>query len=142
MDAELAKILIKEDMDRLEKDEPVTYTLVLDEQLLGKEGVHQILDTLILHPNVYSSIHYSHEGGGDAEGTKIAAALKASTTLTNLDICGNKFSSVTAIALIDALRTNTSLDTLNIDGSFSDGWEREILGAISSIHGQRLLCPA
>lgn len=137
MDTELKEVLIKEIMECLEKDEPTTYTLILNKELLGEDGIHQILDALIVHPNVYSCIHYRYEDGGDGEGVKLAAALKASTTLAELAIDGNKFSHVTAAAFIDALGANTTLDLLNITNSFSRDAEKEIFRAIRFVHANR-----
>jgi hypothetical protein len=125
-DPELAQILVDESLERLNKDQPVEFYLVLNTTLMGKEGVHQLLDALILHPNVYPAVLYSMEGGGDEEGLKLTAALKASTTMKRLIIAGNKFSNVTAAALIEALGTNTSLTHLNIKGSFTPDAEKEI----------------
>lgn len=95
---------------------------------LGDKNLDDLVDCLILHPDVVEILDVGDNKLTDKTGIKIAQYVAASTTITKLRLNINSFKDVTYLAIAAALRVNTSLRYLDISGNNSDD-EKQITAA-------------
>jgi plasmid maintenance system antidote protein VapI len=103
---------ISEAVERLGRgDSTLQWIDLFDKQLTDVE-LSTLVDCLIVHPNIITTVWLGLNRLTDQTGVKLARYIGASSTIEYLSLVENQFSTATYLAVSDALRFNTSLNYL------------------------------
>jgi hypothetical protein len=96
-------------IEALRRGYPRIDKIKLEDRFCGDNNVSELLDCLIICPNIVKTISLGLNFLTDKSGIKLAQYVASSTTIKKLYISGNLFSDTTFYALAAALCVNTSL---------------------------------
>jgi len=84
------------------------------ENRLTDVNLDELVDCLLDRPDVILHLCLGCNQLTDKTGVKLAQYVAASSTITTMSLCGNRFGEKTYLAFAAALRVNTSLQWLDI----------------------------
>ena len=97
------------------------------------DDIKDIIDCLILHPNATPSIALSGNLLTDKTGVKLAQYIASSTTIEEMDLYSNQFGEETYMAILKALRINSSIREMSLTSNNIVNWTRVSLYFIDTL---------
>ncbi len=93
---------------RLKREDPTLREIQINYGYSDKE-LNSLLDCMLAHPNVVSTVQLSNNCASDVTGVKVARYVAISSTIKTLIMAHNEFTEATHLAIAKALLVNTSL---------------------------------
>jgi hypothetical protein len=108
-DSDLSEII-----RRLSRRDPTLITIELSCNYYKDAAIADLMDCLLANPDVVKNIFLNDNWLMDETGVKLARYIAASSTIKLLFLNKNRMGELTYIAIAEALRINTSLESFHL----------------------------